>query len=446
MNGHIWLESEVGQGSTFHFTARFGFAAEAPAKAARGEMEILHGLPVLVVDDNATNRRILEEILTNWRMKPTLADSAPAALTALRIARRSARPFRLALIDAQMPAMDGFTLARRIQQDRSLSGTAIIMLTSAGWRDGARCRQAGVSACLTKPVKQSDLFDTIVTTLGREGKLLRHGRRFVAVHGRSGARRGAAGRHLHILMAEDKLVNQKLAVHMLQKRGHKVAVVANGREALAVLEKSGWSRFDLALMDVQMPVMGGFEATAAIREKEKSTGRHLPIIALTADAMKGDRERCLQAGMDDYLSKPIRQEELFAKIESLAADGSAGPAIDQTALLGRLGSDRKLLRELIRIFLADCPKMLARIRKAISTRDAAALQSAAHALKGSIANFEAKDALHAALKLEEMGREKDLSQAENAYAVLKEELSRSRSELVGLAGTKARTKVRRRKS
>src|SRR5262249_9157857 len=162
--------------------------------------EILRELSVLVVDDNATNRRILEEVLTNWRMKPTLAESAPAALIALRSARGAAQPFRLALIDAQMPAMDGFTLARRIRQDRSLSDTVVIMLTCAGWRDGARARQAGVSAFLTKPVKQSDLFDTIVTTLDREGKLLCHGRGPVAVRGRSGARKGTAGRHLRILL------------------------------------------------------------------------------------------------------------------------------------------------------------------------------------------------------------------------------------------------------
>jgi CheY-like chemotaxis protein len=282
------------------------------------ELTHLQGLPVLVVDDNATNRCILEEMLLRWRMTPTLAASGRAALAELEGAKEKGKPFPLVLTDAQMPEMDGFALAERIKQNPELAGATILMLTSVGHRgDAARCRELGIAAYLTKPIGQSELLDAILRVLGPEvdkasppslvtRHMLRQGRR-----------------SLKILLVEDNPVNRALAFRLLQRRGSFVAVAGDGREALAALEKQ---IFDLVLMDVQMPEMDGLEATAAIREREKRTGTHLPIIAMTAAAMKGDRERCLEAGMDGYISKPIRAEELFEVIESLLTAPEVIPA------------------------------------------------------------------------------------------------------------------------
>ena len=310
MGGRIWLESEEGAGSTFHFTARFG-PAEAPPLGPVEPPEV-HDLAVLVVDDNATNRLILREMLTNWGMRPTVVDGGPAALVALEEARARGAPFALVLLDGMMPGMDGFTLAERIQADPDLVGATLMMLSSAGQReDAARCRELGIAAYLTKPIRQSALLDTIMTTLGG------------AAAARAASTRPAgpaAGRGLSLLLAEDNAVNQRLAVAVLEKRGHRVVVAGNGRQALAAL---GRERFDAVLMDIQMPEMDGFEATAAIRAREAGTGRRTPVIAMTAHAMKGDRENCLAAGMDGYVSKPLRPEVLFATLAELVP--GAGP-------------------------------------------------------------------------------------------------------------------------
>lgn len=251
---------------------------------------------------------------------------------------------------------------------------------------------------------------------------------------------GKRERRLHILLAEDNPVNRKLAVRMLEKHGHSVVVAENGRKALMALAKKP---FDLVLLDVQMPEMGGFEATAAIREKEKHSGKHIPIVAMTAHVMKGDRERCLEAGMDGYLAKPIQARKLFETIEGLAPAPARAKrsqserlygleAFDEAALLAQVDGDFTVLKELIRIFLADCPKMLSEIRRAIARRDKEALRTAAHAFKGSVANFAATDALEAALKLETRGRNGDLAGAEVDYAALKIEIARLRRALAAL--------------
>ena len=414
MGGKTWVESEPGKGSTFHFSASFGLPKRARRRSTL-ESGTLRGLPVLVVDDNATNRRILGEMLRNWRMKPSLTASAEAALAALNTAQNGGRPFSLALIDAQMPVMDGLTLARKIRSDRAHARTPLILLTSAGLTAAGSHAQTGIRMQLTKPVKQSELFDAIVSTLGDP-----------AAHRRaaSPARQapGRAGR-LRVLLAEDNPANQMLAARLLEKNGCKVTIAANGREALAAVKKVGPEGFDLVLMDVQMPEMGGFEATAAIRKQEEATGRHLPIIALTADAMKGDRERCLAAGMDDHLSKPIQPEELFATIEKMTAQQRRTPPVmDQAGLLERLDGDRKLIRDVARVFLADCPKMMEAIRKAIRRRDAAALQDAAHALKGSVANLAATQAREDALRLETIGRAGDIAKAREGYVKLQKSM------------------------
>jgi PAS domain S-box-containing protein len=320
MGGRIWVESVPGEGSTFHFTANFRRGLGAPAQLpAAGDVN-LRGMPVLVVDDNATNRRILQEILVNWHMVPTLTRGGEEALAALRSARDSGMIFPLVITDMQMPDMDGFGLAERIKRNRDLAGATIMMLTSGGQRgDAVRCRELGVAAYLTKPVKQSELWEAVQVALGGKPRqadlaplVTRHSLR-------------EAQRIYRVLLAEDNPVNQILAVRLLEKRGHTVVVANTGREALAVLKESAPRHFDIVLMDVQMPDMDGFEATALIRETENSTAYHVPIIAMTAHALKGDRERCLAAGMDGYISKPIHQDELFRNIDSVVVAQRQAP-------------------------------------------------------------------------------------------------------------------------
>jgi two-component system sensor histidine kinase/response regulator len=323
MGGRVWVESEIGRGSQFHFTARFGVVDTKQIKIGTpAPPEILRGVKVLVVDDNRTNRRILEGMLSRWDMKSASAEDGEAALSELSAAREAGQPFGLILTDMHMPNMDGFALVERIRQRPGLSTATIMMLTSAGHRgDAARCQELGVAAYLLKPIRQSELREAIARVLGAGGQegAIPLITRFSLQDARE------PGGVLRVLLAEDNLVNQRLAVRLLEKRGHYVAVAGNGREALTALEKE---RFDLVLMDVQMPEMDGFEATAAIREKEKSSRTHLPIVALTAHAMKGDREKCLAGGMDGYLTKPIRPQELDEMLQEYLArrSNAAQPA------------------------------------------------------------------------------------------------------------------------
>ena len=317
MGGRIWVKSEPGKGSEFHFTVQLGLQKESAVRQVPERLENLHGLPVLIVDDNSTNRRILEEMLTHWHMAPVVIDNGASALELLSAARQQGTPFRLMLLDVNMPSMDGFELAKRLQQEPDSGNLVIMVLTSSGQRgDAARCRELGISAYLTKPVKQSSLLDAIMTILGKTEPADARPQLVTQHVLREKQRR------LRILLAEDNAVNQKIASSMLIKRGHTVVVAGNGKEVLADLEAQGGQDFDLILMDIQMPEMDGFEATAHIRAKEKTTGAHIPIIALTAHAMQGDREMCLKAGMDGYVTKPLRSEELFKTIESLIPTSS----------------------------------------------------------------------------------------------------------------------------
>jgi signal transduction histidine kinase/CheY-like chemotaxis protein len=305
MGGKIWVESEQGHGSKFHFIARLGIADAKPiVVGTAAPPEILSGVRVLVVDDNQTNRRIIEGMLKRWNMKATSAEGGEAALAQLSAAQEAGEPFGLILMDMHMPGMDGFELTERIRQGSHPSTVTIMMLTSAGHRgDAARCQELGIAAYLLKPIRQSELREAIARVLGareQDGAIP-----LITRYSLQDAREPSAS--LHVLLAEDNRVNQRLATRLLEKRGHSVVVAADGREALAAIEKEG---FDLVLMDLQMPEMDGFEATVAIREKEKAGGARLPIVALTAHAMKGDREKCLAAGMDGYLTKPIRTPEL----------------------------------------------------------------------------------------------------------------------------------------
>jgi two-component system sensor histidine kinase/response regulator len=309
MGGRLWLESETGRGSTFHFTARFA-VVNAAAMAVIPDAVDLRDVPVLIVDDNATNRRVLEAMLIGWRMVPMLVASVPEALAALREAQESGRPFPLVVTDVQMPEVDGFTLVDAIKQDPTTAGAAVVMLTSAGQPgDALRCRELGVAAYLTKPIKRSDLRAAILLALGarsteqdRPALVTRHSLRDARHTGR-------------ILLVEDNPVNELVARRLLEKRGHTVVVAKNGREALAILDTAAFAGFGCVLMDVQMPEMDGFECTAIIRQREQQTGSRLPIVAMTAHAMKGDEARCLAAGMDAYLSKPIQPDELFDVVE-----------------------------------------------------------------------------------------------------------------------------------
>jgi PAS domain S-box-containing protein len=305
MGGRIWVESAPGKGSVFHFTARFGISKRAGSLAA--QMTKLVGMRALIVDDNRTNRRFLEALLSDWGIKPTLAGDGREALAILTQGFETHTPYSLVLTDANMPEMDGFQLAEKIRQNPQLSETTVMMLTSAGQRgDAVRCRELGMAGYLTKPVGQNELLDAILRVVGSKDPM--EPPVLVTQHSLREDRRP-----LRILLAEDNAVNQKLASHILEKHGHIVLTANNGREALDKLEND---RFDLVLMDVQMPVLDGFEATASIRKRELQTGAHLPVIAMTAHAMQGDEERCLAAGMDAYVSKPVSANKLLAAVQS----------------------------------------------------------------------------------------------------------------------------------
>jgi signal transduction histidine kinase/CheY-like chemotaxis protein len=301
MGGRLWVESTQGQGSTFHFTARFGLTAAAASRPAR-----LDNLAVLVADDNATSRAILEEVLAGWRMRPRAVAGGREALAALEEARAAGEPFPLAILDAHLPEPDGFAVAEHVRRSAELGDTRILLLTSAGRaEDVARCRDLGIDTHLMKPPRHSELLAAILAALSGVWSPAEPTRRTCPLR--------PPPRPLRILLAEDNVVNQKLVVRLLEKEGHTVVVAGNGREALRNLTPD----FDLVLMDVQMPEMDGFETTARIRQAERGTGRHVPILAMTAHAMKGDRERCLAAGMDGYLAKPVHVRELLQRIEAL---------------------------------------------------------------------------------------------------------------------------------
>jgi CheY-like chemotaxis protein/HPt (histidine-containing phosphotransfer) domain-containing protein len=424
MGGGMWVESAPGQGSRFHFTARFPMQKDVPAEAECPAPRLeLRNIPALIVDDNASSRRILEGFLIRWGMKPTQVDSGEAALRALCEALNNGTPFPLVLVDALMPETDGFQVARKLKETRELATAVVMMLSSTGQvEEAARCRELGVGY-VTKPVRQSELLDAIMLAMGeqREQPLQLPGPEPVL----------RASRPLRLLVAEDNLVNQRLAVRILEKWGHMVTVAGNGRKALEAFEREG---FDLILMDVQMPEMSGYEAVAAIRELEKATGQRIPIIAMTAHAMGGDREKCLAAGMDHYVTKPIDQKRLFEAVESFFTHRRSGePAtmdetkvilsFDPNVVLRRVDGDRDLLREVAGLFFEDTPRLLAEVHNAITRGDGNALERSAHTLKGSVGNFGARVASEAAHRLEQMGRQGDFAHASETFAELEGQIT-----------------------
>jgi PAS domain S-box-containing protein len=457
MGGRIWLESEPGRGSTFHFVVPVDVAASGATEQAPTPATNVHDLRILVVDDNATNRTILEEVLTNWHMRPEVASCADEALAMLRSAAAEADPYHVVLADCHMPDADGFALAECIQHEPQIN-TAMILMISSSDKPGdiSRCEQTGVTAYIMKPVKQSELFDAIVASLrmapseeDRAAVLAPSGRRPVG--------------SLKLLLAEDSVVNQKLAVALLERAGHRVTVAENGRNAV---DRVAAEPFDVVLMDVQMPVMDGLEATTAIRAREKETGERVPIIAMTAHAMKGDREQCLAAGMDGYVAKPIRSEELLAALEKYAAvahvgaddweepippssvhhsaladapDGESAPvagngnssaAFDSAEALRQVGGDRALLAELSAAFRTESQTLMVQIREAIATGDAPRLRRAAHTLKGAAGVFGAGAAYDTAKQLESLAAVGDMAPTAKLLAQLEAKIDELNHALV----------------
>jgi two-component system sensor histidine kinase/response regulator len=431
MQGHIWAESVEGRGSTFSFTAAFKKAAaakEIPKYPASSESTGLH---LLVVDDSSTQRAYLSQLLGNWRMSSNVAEDGARAYGMLLVASQSSKPFNLVLLDDKLPEMDGWELAQRMDDDVRLRDIPVIMLTTNP--RGGEGRSAGIKCVrqvIPKPVKQSTLLDSIMNITGVSTHIQRRStvlsEKVAEVH------------DLRILLAEDNLVNQKLAVLLLDKHGHMVTVVDDGGKAVEAYKSGG---FDIVLMDVQMPRMDGFQATAEIRKIEAETGRKTPIIAMTAHAMKGDRERCLEAGMDGYVAKPIRAVDLYAtiaqlhhqskKAEALQAKPAANllaksnpRSIDIEVALAATGGDEDLLRTMVEVFLAERKNMERECHEALKARDRERLKRAGHSIKGSCGYFGAREAYDLAYEIEKRGGAGDFDACEKLHPMMVDELDR----------------------
>jgi len=407
MGGRMSVASQPGVGSTFHFTAAFDIASVSEGSQDRSR---LADRRVLIIDDNGVNRRILEAQASSWRMRPTSVAGGRAALEALTTAAREGQPFGLVLLDANMPDLDGFDVAAQISKRPELAGSTIMMLSSSGLEgDVSRCKALGIAAYLTKPIKATDLCEAICQAIDRAPAPPKPAPI-------KPAESAAPARLVTILVAEDNVVNQRVAQGLLTRRGHKVTVVNNGREALDALAREA---FDLVLMDVQMPEMGGFEATAAIRARELASGGHIRIVAMTAHAMNGDRERCVAAGMDGYLSKPLDPRMLFSTVEDEApaapAARAASPAFDRTAALERLAGNEQMLSDVIGRFLDDCPARLNAIKAAVDAKDSDTIRREAQRLKSVASNLSASGLFDAAEILERVGAESRLDAADAAW-------------------------------
>jgi two-component system sensor histidine kinase/response regulator len=435
MDGEIWVESEVGKGSTFNFTVQLQRGSRAKSLPSFQQARSLRDLSVLVADENPVSRRVIEKALSRWGMKPTVVDGGYAALEALEMARRENQPFALIFIDRMFQDVDGFELARIINKSRWLTASSIVMTATAGMRgDASHCLELGVSAYLSKPVKETDLWSIVSRmTNASEGKAATS--RLITRHTLRESKRT-----LRILLAEDNEISRTVVTKILEKMGHSVTSATNGEEVLEAMRNYG---FDLILMDIHMPGMDGLEATARIRELEKRSGAHMPIIALTASNLEEDRERCFEAGMDNCITKPISIRDLSGIIENLSlnmyqivgtSDGQPGEddVMDSKELLDRIDNDREVLRNMVQAFVDSYPRLLDKAREAISSGNAASLQSIAHTLKGVIANYSARASFQAAAELERVSRSGNMSEAGPVMERLVSELDRLVDRLVPL--------------
>ena len=439
MGGQIGVISEEGKGSTFWFTVVFDkqvvdkiYTFVVPAN--------IRDKRILAVDDNVTNRLILHEQLRSWGCQHDEAANGTEALAKLREAVNVHNPFQIAILDMDMPDIDGATLGRKIKEDPNLCQTTLVMLTSRGRRgDAKQMQEIGFAAYLTKPIKSSQLYDCLVMVVGSKLAapdvppppiITRH------------SLKEETGSKIRILLAEDNIINQKVALGILGKIGYRADVAGNGKEVLAAIEKTS---YDLILMDVQMPEMDGFEATAAIRQKEREMGRHIPIIAMTAHAMKGDRELCLEKGMDDYVSKPIQAKDLSAAInrqlgntvlpqpEVPPSDGSDGKAVfDQKFLLDRLEGDEELFKEIVKTFLDDAPLQVEKLKQALMEENLNQLEKQAHSLKGAAMNIGGNALQAIAFEVELSGKKGDLKRAQGLIPRLEKEFARLQKALSSL--------------
>jgi len=442
MGGQLEVQSTPGKGSCFSFTVTFPRQTEGKAAPLAAPCDT-RGLRIMIVDDNTTNRKILLKMVESFGCVPAAVDSGSKALEALRKAKASGNPYGLVLLDMRMPEMDGEDTARAIKEDPEIRDVSIIVLTSVGDRsDAERLKSIGCDGYLLKPVKQSKLLDMMMNVLASTVEEVPEKAMPTATTHTAGKDKKPLAR---VLLAEDNPINRKVAVAMIEKAGCAVDTVADGRRAVEAAIKTA---YDLILMDVQMPEMDGFEATGAIREKEGDK-RHTPIIAMTAHAMTGDRERCLEAGMDDYISKPVERKILLETIRKWTGrsenrpDTAKAPPLDLEAALPRFGGDKAFLAEMLEEFLGYAPSQLEALAAAVQEGNPEELDKQAHSLKGGSANFAAERMVSIAARLEEMGKQgQALSEASELVEQLKGEMSRLREYLSVLKSEAQRAQCR----
>ena len=446
MDGQISLVSNIGWGSIFQFTVRLDLSEDRTPLPHPEIPEDLESPPVLVVDDNPTSGKIMKELFLHWGFRVEYADSGLSGLELLAEARAENTPYGLVVIDTRMRDMDGFVLAHRINRDPSFDGKTILLLSPANRnRDVERCHALGLESYLSKPIRESELRETVERAFRGDGSQ--------RVAEQPPTQIIPAAKALRILLVEDNRVNQKVGEQILGRAGHQVTISEDGLEAVRRLEKEA---FDLVLMDIQMPMMDGYEATRAIRIREDGEGIHTPIIAMTAKAIKGDREKCIEAGMDGYVSKPINLKKLFNEIHPIVPENAgredpekvagvveepareesvADEIFDMSAALELMDGDRELLHEMAQLFLEEAPRLISGVEDALEKHDCETLERAAHSLKGSVGNFGARKAYEAARVVEYAARDGEEETAREAMETLRDAMTRLIPALSGLGNS-----------